>query len=384
MFSKAFGLSAQYIAGGRATTHYRSFATQIETTVIRYKEFGKPADVLKVEKESISGDLQPNEVLVTLEAAPINPADINIIEGVYGTKPTLPAIGGLEGVGKITAVGSNVKDLHVNDRVIPAQPGFGTWRTHAITSSDKLIKVPSDIPKLYAAVLSVNPSTAYRLLTDFGNLKAGDSIIQNAGNSTVGQAVIQIAKARGIKTISLIRDREDPNAYQSLVNELKSLGADIVVSESFARTPDFRKSISDIPKPKVAFNAVGGQSATEIARNLADGGTIVTYGAMGRQPVSLPNSLLIFRDIKSRGFWLTKWVQEHSKVERETMINELAELVRNRKLKLYLEAFRLSDFEHALKKSNEPFRNRKVVLEYTDPEPVISDSNPAQKSASRQ
>jgi len=360
LISKSLSLATS--VNGRSAFQYRSFATKIDATILRYREHGKPSDVLKAEKETLSGDLQPNEVLVRMEAAPINPADINIIEGVYGTKPTLPAIGGLEGVGTISAVGSSVKDLSVNDRVIPAQPGFGTWRTHAVATSDQLMKIEKDIPLHYAAVLAVNPSTAYRLLSDFGNLKKGDSIIQNAANGTVGQAVIQIAKARGIHTINVVRDREN---FEALADELKSLGADIVVSESYARKPDFKKSISELPKPKVAFNAVGGQSAAEIARNLADGGTIVTYGAMGRQPVSLPNSLLIFRDIQSRGFWLTKWVAQHSKEERASMISDLSTMVREKKLRLYLEAHRLSDFENALKKSGESFRNRKVVLELT-------------------
>lgn len=80
-----------------------------------------------MEQESISGDLKPNEVLVRMEVAPINPADINVIEGAYGTRPQLPAIAGLEGVGTIQAVGSGVKSFQVDDRVIPAQPGFGMF-----------------------------------------------------------------------------------------------------------------------------------------------------------------------------------------------------------------------------------------------------------------
>jgi trans-2-enoyl-CoA reductase len=49
----------------------------------------------------------------------------------------------------------------------------GTWRSHAVTTEDQLMKVASDIPIHYAASLSVNLSTAYRLINDFGDLKAG-------------------------------------------------------------------------------------------------------------------------------------------------------------------------------------------------------------------
>ncbi len=59
-------------------------------------------------------------------AAPINPADINMIQGVYPIGPQLPAVGGNEGVGEVLATGSEVKDLAVKDWVLPAKPGFGT------------------------------------------------------------------------------------------------------------------------------------------------------------------------------------------------------------------------------------------------------------------
>jgi mitochondrial enoyl-[acyl-carrier protein] reductase / trans-2-enoyl-CoA reductase len=65
--------------------------------------------------------------------------------------------------------------------------------------------VPKDIPPYYAATLAVNPSTAYRLLHDFTKLKRGDVIIQNAANSMVGQAVIQLAREMGVITINVVR-----------------------------------------------------------------------------------------------------------------------------------------------------------------------------------
>jgi len=65
-------------------------------------------------------------VLVKMLMAPVNPSDINMIEGTYPTLPPLPAVGGSEGIGKIAAVGDGVKGLKVDDYVIPAKAGFGT------------------------------------------------------------------------------------------------------------------------------------------------------------------------------------------------------------------------------------------------------------------
>ena len=59
--------------------------------------------------------------------------------------------------------------------------------------------------------------------------------------------------------------------------------------------------IKDVPAPRLALNCVGGKSATELARSLAPGGTMVTYGAMARMPIQLPTSLFIFKDIVRGG-----------------------------------------------------------------------------------
>jgi 5'-3' exonuclease len=86
-----------------------------------------------------------------------------------------------------------VKSVKVGDWVIPRGGGFGTWREEAVVSEEQVDKIPNDIPRPYAAIIGVNPSTAYRLLKDFGNLKPGDWVIQNGANSMVGLAVVQIA-----------------------------------------------------------------------------------------------------------------------------------------------------------------------------------------------
>jgi len=345
------------------TVHTRSFATSpshIEATIYRFSRHGAVGDVLKAEKQNISTELKPNEVFVRMDAAPINPADINIIEGSYGTIAKFPATPGIEGVGSIAAVGSNVKHLQVNDRVIPASSHFGTWRTHAVAKEEEMIKVPGDIPLHYSAVLSVNPSTALRLLEDFADLKAGDVIIQNGANSMVGLAVVQIAKSRGIKTINIIRDRPD---YENTVNLIKGLGGDVACTEKYLRTPAFKTLIAEFAAPKLALNCVGGSCATEVARNLGENGAFVTYGGMSKQPVNLPSSLFIFKNITSHGFWLSRWIDTHSKEERQAMLENLSKMIKDGKLKLYMEGHKFSDFDFAMNRHQEAFRDRKVVLE---------------------
>ncbi|KAM6996071.1 enoyl-[acyl-carrier-protein] reductase, mitochondrial isoform 1-T1 [Passerculus sandwichensis] len=277
-----------------------------------YERHGEAAAVVQLKDLEVP-KLGDCDVHVKMLAAPINPADINMIQGTYPLLSPLPAVGGNEGVGEVLEVGRHVKALKPGDWVIPADAGLGTWRTRGVFPEEVLLKVPSDIPVLCAATLSVNPCTAFRLLADFESLAPGDSVIQNAANSGVGQAVIQIARASGIKTINVVRDRPD---LAKLVERLMALGADHVITEEMLRKPEMKDIFKSTPRPRLALNCVGGKSTTEMLRHLQPKGTMVTYGGMAKQPVMVPVSAFIFRDMQLRGFWMTQWRKDHAQGER--------------------------------------------------------------------
>uniref|UniRef100_A0A672YFX1 Enoyl-[acyl-carrier-protein] reductase, mitochondrial n=1 Tax=Sphaeramia orbicularis TaxID=375764 RepID=A0A672YFX1_9TELE len=310
-------------------------------------------------------DLHPmgaKDVLVKILAAPINPSDINMIQGTYAILPDLPATGGNEGVAQVIEVGSQVTSLKTGDWVIPKDAGLGTWRTAAVLSEDDVISLPNDIPLLAAATLGVNPCTAYRMLCDFEDLKPGDSVIQNAANSGVGQAVIQIAAARGLNTINVVRDRPE---FTQLSDRLKVIGATHVIKEETLRRPEMKELFKTCPKPKLALNGVGGKSATELLRHLQVGGSMVTYGGMAKQPVTVPVSALIFKDVKVRGFWVTQWKRDHSHDGSafRDMLDELCSLIRQKKLTAPVcTEVNLQEYRRALDAAMQPYTSAKQVL----------------------
>src|SRR6184192_2016193 len=168
-----------------------------------YSAHGNPADVLRVESQPWPTP-GPDEVVVEMRAAPINPADLNAIEGKYPGRREVPAVPGFEGAGVIVELGAGVKGL-TNGALVILPHNIGTWREALAVKEVELVAVPEGIEPVHAAMLKINPMTAWRLLQDYVYLKKGDWLIQNAANSAAGRAVIQIAHELGYKSVNVVR-----------------------------------------------------------------------------------------------------------------------------------------------------------------------------------
>jgi len=344
----------------------RSITSRCFSTAIKFTKNGQAAAVLKSENYTLTQKLGSKDVLVKMLAAPINPADINMVEGVYGITAKLPAVGGSEGVGQVSQIGSDVKSLKVGDWVIPSVPGFGTWRQDAVADESSFLQVPNDIPKPYAATIAVNPCTAYRLLRDFVSLKPGDVIIQNGANSMVGLAVIQMARDMGVRTINIVRS-DRPNT-EKVLQLLTNYGGDINIPDTYVNSTGFKDIIADLPPIKLAFNCIGGDVIADMARNLGNNATIVTYGSMSKKSLSLPADVVNYKQLSLKGFWISSWNSTHSIQERKSMVNDIANMIRTNHLSFLYELHDLDDFDYALSKHNEPFYLRKVILDLDYPD----------------
>ncbi|KAI0402465.1 hypothetical protein F4802DRAFT_575886 [Xylaria palmicola] len=312
-----------------------------------FSQYGEPKDVLKLHTHSISPSLPSSSVLLRTLAAPINPADVNTIQGTYGAKPSFTsligtaepsALPGNEGVFEVVSSPPASSGLRRGDWVIPARTGFGTWRTHAVApaAEDALIRVDRDgLDVRQAGTVAVNPCSAYRMLRDYAApaLREGDWFVQNGANSGVGRAAIQLGRLWGYRSINVVRARADAAATRALKDELLALGADHVVTEDEFLAREFRDRLAAWTRDagpggvRLGLNCVGGKSAQAVARTLGAGGTMVTYGGMARQPVALPTGLLIFKDVRFVGFWLSRWADGDRAAKART-VREILDLVR--------------------------------------------------------
>ena len=318
-----------------------------------YETHGNPAEVLRV-VDYPWREPTPNEVVVKMSAAPINPADLNSIEGKYPIKAELPATPGMEGAGVVIELGSAVRDLAVGTQVILPH-SFGTWREVAVVAGDKLVAAPKEIEPIQAAMLKVNPISAWRMLHDFVSLQPGDWLIQNAANSGAGQCVIQIARELGYKTVNVVRRAE-------LVDELRSLGGDVVLVDGDNLRDEVAGATQRAPI-RLALNAVGGENALRVAKCLASDGTMVTYGAMSLQPFCIPNGMLIFKNLRFTGFWVNKWYDAATPEQRAETFAPLFEMAKRGLLRSKVEkTYSLDEAKAAIAHASQNKRSGKIVF----------------------
>ena len=316
-----------------------------QAKALAFQKYGEPKETLSLHGHSIS-PAHSNLLTLRFLASPINPADINQIQGVYPSKPTFTtslgtsesiAVGGNEGVAEVIAAGDKVKGIKRGDWVIQKSPGFGTWRTHAQTTEDGLLKIENKegITAVQAGTVSVNPCTAYCMLKNFSDMQPGDWFIQNGANSGVGRAAIQLGKLWGYKSINVVRDRGE--GLDALKSELKALGADVVITDTELASSEMKDKVAEWTnggreKIKLGLNCVGGKPVGAMAKQLSFEAHLVTYGAMSKQPVTLPTGLLIFKNIHFDGFWVSNW-SERNPEAKKTMVHDVLDLYRQGKFK---------------------------------------------------
>jgi len=338
---------------------------------VRYHAIGKPEDVLKYEPlDAATGAREPaaGEALVLMEMAVIHPSDLGMIGGTYGRLRPLPAIAGREGVGRIVKLGADAASatgaggftLKVGNRVrMPEDEGV--WRDQVVARAADLIRIPADIDAQQIAQSFINPPTAWLLLREFVDLKKGDWVIQNAANSAVGECVIQLAHALGLRTANLVRSPEKHEA------RLRSMGADIVVADDLMALKTVLAQITQHSgagtAPRLALNQIGGMSAITLARSLGENGQLVTFGGMTGDQIRFPTREFIFKNIAMRGFWMDRWARAAKQGALQAVLDPIFERLRDGSLKMAVDSvYPLADYKDALERSGGYGRSGKVLL----------------------
>ena len=337
--------------------HHASSKHDSQVKYISYSQIGNPADVLEVKTEASSA-LNSGEVRVKVLAAPINPSDLLQISGNYGVAAVLPARPGSEGVGRVTEVSPQVKNLKVGQLVLLAIGS--TWAEEIVAPAEGFLPLPN-LGTLSAEVIeqlamsAVNPLTALLMLTSYGDIEEGQWIVQSAANSAVGGYVIQLAKQRGIKTVNIVR-------REGLADDLMAKGADVVLIDGPNLTAQIAKA-TDNASIMLALDPVGGDTYGRLANSLGYGGTLVTYGVLSGKPATLDTGKVIFNDTRLRGFWLYKWYQTATTEEMQAAFGQVIPLIANGTLKANIDSrYTVDQIKQAVTRAWEGGRNGKVLM----------------------
>ena len=315
--------------------------------------FGDPADVLSVQ-EVPDPEPGPGQALVRVLLSPIHNHDLWTARGSYGFKPEMPARAGTEAVGVVEALGEDVDGLEVGQRVATGG-SFGAWAELIVAPAAGLVPVPDGMSDEAASQLVSMPFSAIALL-DFLEVSEGDWIVQNAANGAVGRLVAQLAEARGVHVLGLVRRTDG-------VAELAEQGIErVVATDDDGWRERVREIVGDAPIV-AGVDSIGGSSAGDVVSLLAEDGVLVVFGAMASPTMEIGSGDVIFKQVVIKGFWGSKVFGAMSREKRAALMGELVSGIGSGALTLPVEkVYGLDEIADAARANGAPGRRGKILL----------------------
>jgi NADPH:quinone reductase-like Zn-dependent oxidoreductase len=320
---------------------------------------GEPAEVIELQTVA-EPPLGDEDVLISMEAAPLNPSDFLFVRGNYGVRPAFPSPIGAEGVGRVAKIGSKV-DVGLQGKRVLIVPTYeqGTWADQVVVPVRNIVPMTDEADLLQLSMIGINPATAYLLLNRYVSLMPGDWIAQTAANAAMGQYIIALAKLAGVKTLNVVRRKE-------AAEQVWQWGGDRVVLQGDNLRQDVEKAL-DGKKLSLALDTVGGTPVGELAKSLKTGGSIVVYALQSGQFPAVPTGEFIYRGLSLHGFWLINWIRNAPRTEIQEIYQKLGDLVADGSLSAVVEnVYPLDLFKEAFKQSLQSNRAGKILFKFGD------------------
>lgn len=326
---------------------------------LQLKAHGEPTDTVEL-CELDEPILRPDEVLVAMEAAPLNPSDFMLVRGTYRVRPTFPFPLGSEGVGRIVSYGSNVDSALAGKRVlILPNNEQGTWADRAVVRVCNLAPLDSDADPIQLSMIGINALTAYLLMSRYVSLMPGEWIGQTAANSAMGEYIVRLARLAGVKTLNIVRRQE-------AVTHVRQFGGDRVVLQGDELHREIEEALGG-RRLSLVLDCVGGAATGELAKWLKPGGSIVSYGVQDGQAPALSPYEFIFRSLSLHGFSVANWMRHAPRTEIQGIYQTLSDLVAEGSLSAAVDSvYPLGKFRDAFAQSLKSNRRGKVLFEFGD------------------
>jgi NADPH:quinone reductase-like Zn-dependent oxidoreductase len=324
---------------------------------LQFIAHGEPSDVIELNTVSEPA-LGQEDVLISMEAAPVNPSDFLFVRGIYGVRAAFPSSVGAEGAGRVTKIGSKVDSALQGKRVL-ILPTYeqGTWADEVVVQVGNIVPVSDEADPLQLSMIGINPATAYLLLNRYVSLMPGDWIGQTAANAAMGQYIIALAKLAGVKTLNVVRREE-------AAKQVREWGGDRVVLQGDNLHKDIEEAL-DGKKLSLVLDMVGGTPVGELAKSLKPGGSIVVYALQSGQFPAISPKDLIYDGLSVHGFWLINWIRNAPRTEIKEIYQKLGDLVADGSLSAAVEhVYPLDQFKEAFKQSLKSNRSGKILFQF--------------------
>jgi NADPH2:quinone reductase len=251
--------------------------------------------ILKDAPDPVAG---PDDVVLDLQFAALNPADRYLAQGEYPARPPVPFVLGRDGIGIVSALGAEVTQFKLGDQlvIIRGDTGVTRWGTFAqkvAVAADSLVVPPSGWTTQESACASLVYLTAYQALTQWGDLPPSTVLITGASGG-VGIASIQLGKAMGHTIVALSRGTQKRD-------RLAQLGADHIVDPTQSNWPkEFLKNLSG-KRVDLAIDNIGGTLLPQVIETLGYEGKVSAVGRLAGPVPQFNTASLFFRRLKLGG-----------------------------------------------------------------------------------
>jgi NADPH:quinone reductase len=264
-------------------------------------QFGLPEQLRVAEAPEPAPE--PDQVLVTVHAAPVNYVDHLTIGGTYQFVPSLPFIPGKGPVGVVTALGTQVTGLKVGDRVL-AMAEEGGYAEKVAVRADQCYRLPASMSFSEAASLSLVYDTAWFALRERARLAPGETVLVLGASGGVGRAAVQLAHAMGARVFAGISRPER-------ASDVRAAGADAVIELSAA---DLRESLreqvfaaTEGRGADIVVDPLGGPIFEAALRALAWRGRLVVTGFAAGAIPSVKTNYLLLKNIEISGLQISDY-----------------------------------------------------------------------------
>lgn len=265
---------------------------------------------------------QPDEVILEVHYAALNPADRYLAENLYPAKPRLPHILGRDGMGTVIEVGSGVREVRVGDRraILRSEVGInrpGAFAERVAVPAQDLVEIPAGWSEQEAAGATLVYLTAYQALTMWGPLPPSAVVLVTGASGGVGVASVQLAAAMGHKVLALSRSPEKSH-------RLEQLGATATFNPA---DPKWRQAVKTLLAPcrvDLAIDSIGGKLLPEVIDTLGEHGRVSVVGRLAGPVPSFNTATLFFRRLRLGGVAVGAWSNAESRAAWQQVVDILA------------------------------------------------------------